>query len=86
MNYSIFGGITQQKTRNILSILQGGLSALFNNHFHLYFNNLFTLLNSFQNILDLPQEKCIFLKNYSFWVVTILLSELDNAPLENTEL
>lgn len=86
MNYSIFGGITQQKTRNILSTLQGGLSALFNNHFHLYFNNLFTLLNSFQNILDLPQEKCIFLKNYSFWVVTILLSELDNAPLENTEL
>ena len=86
MNYPIFGGITQQKTRNILSTLQGGLSALFNNHFHLYFNNLFTLLNSFQNILDLPQEKCIFLKNYSFWVVTILLSELDNAPLENTEL
>ena len=65
-NYSIFGGITQQKTRNILSTLQGGLSALFNNHFHLHFNNLFTLLNSFQNILDLPQEKCIFLKNYSF--------------------
>ena len=55
-----------KKTHNILSILQGGLSALFNNHFHLYFNNLFTSLISFQNILDLPQEKCIFLKNYSF--------------------